>query len=797
MALSLTMALGPFRARLPSRLALLLLGLLFFAAAPAAYGQAAGRIEGRVVNAETGAPLPGVNVSLEGTSRGASTGTDGTFAIDTVAPDRYTVVASFVGYKRARRPIRVRASETTRLDVQLSAQASALSEVVVLGRRGTFVPSDASRFSKAGTALLETPQSVSILSDRQLQLQGVERLSEALRYAPGVQGEAFGFEPRLTFMRFRGFDATTAGLYRDGLQLRNPSFAIGYSPEPYGAERIEVARGPASVLYGAGSPGGLINVVSKRPTAQPLGELTFETGSYGRLEGRVDVGGPLGSDRVRYRLTGLVRESGTQIDYVGNDRLFAAPALTFEPTATTTLTVLGQYQRDATRSSQRLPTAGTLTPSPTGGQIPVDRYLGEPNVDRYDRTQRSVGYLIDQQVVDRLQLRQKLRHYVVDLDDVTVYGSALQDDGRTLDRYVFESFGRLDGLALDNQVQLDVGTGRMVQTLLAGLDYQQLDVNSEQNFGTAPAIDVFDPEYGTDVADPAPFADRATDQRQVGVYLQDRIDIGRRVIVTLNGRYDWARTETRDRLSATRTEQHDRAFSGRAGVVYRSRVGMAPYASYSESFLPAIGTDVDGAPFVPERGRQYEVGLKYQPDAVNSFLTVALYDLTRRNFLQSDPETFQQVQTGDANTQGLELEGVAALDFGLDVKASLTLQDVEITESIVSGEVGERPTQVRERMAALWAGYTVDRGVLRGLGVGGGVRYLGPSFGDVPNTLQAPAATIADAVLYYGWRGFRLQVNADNVFDHQYVASTFVSGPQGFATYGTERTTSVSLSYRW
>jgi iron complex outermembrane receptor protein len=782
-----------------------LLALLLLAAASPARAQtpddasaATGAVAGRVASAETGAALAGVNVALVGTERGASTDDDGTFAIEAVAPGTYTLVASFVGYAPARRSIRVEAGATTRVDVQLSVSTASLSEVVVLERGDAFVATDATTLSKADAALADVPQSASVVTRAQLAIRDVERLSEVLRYVPGVQGETFGFEPRLTFVRFRGFDATTAGLYRDGLQLRNPGFAIGYSPEPYAAERVEVARGPASVLYGAASPGGLVNVVSKRPTRERIGEVAFETGSFNRLEGRLDVGGPIDPDGVvTYRLTGLVREGGTQVDFVDNDRLFVAPAVTLRPTPSTTLTFLGRIQRDETRSSQRLPVAGTLEDNPASGTIPVDQYLGEPDVDRYDRYQRSVGYLFEQGVGERVKLQQKLRYYAVDLDDVTVFGSALRDDNRTLDRLLFESFGTLGGLTLDNQAQVSLETGRVRQSLLAGLDFQQVGVTSEQNFGGAPPIDIFAPTYGAEVPEAAPFADTATDQRQVGLYLQDRITVFERLVVTLNGRYDWAITETQNLIAQTRTRQRDEAFTGRAGLVVRAPFGLSPYGSYTTSFLPALGTDADGEPFDPERGRQIELGIKAQPPGLQSFMTVALFSLDRDDFLQTNPATFLQEQTGDANARGLEVEGLARTRFGLDVQGSLTLQDVEITASNAPEQEGERPTQVRERMASLWADYTLPDGVLRGLGAGAGVRYLGPSFGDVPNTLEAPSATLVDAALYYTRYGVRLQVNANNVLDNEYIASTFVAGPQGFATYGAVRRITVALSYGW
>lgn len=769
----------------------------FLVTAFPAYAQQ-GIVTGTVVAADSDEkPLPSVNVGITGSSLGAATDESGRFTIPEVPVGTYTVKASLVGYETVERQIEVRTSETTALNIRLSQKSVELGGITVTDRRGGYVSDEVASATKIGVPLTETPQSVSVITRNQLAAKGVDRLSEALRYTPGVQGETFGFEPRTTFLRFRGFDATTSGLYRNGLQLRNPSFAVGYSPEPYGAERIEVPRGPSSVLYGAGSPGGLVNFVSKRPTQEPFGEVVFEPGSNNRLQGKIDLSGPIDEDGTfSYRFTSVVREADTQVENVPNDRLFFAPSIRWRPSGATSLTLLGRYQTDNTRSSQRLPVAGTLEPNPNGA-LPVDRFLGEPGVDRYDREQWSIGYLFSQDIGSAWTVEQKLRYYSINLDDVTVFGGVLQDDMRTLSRSLFESFGELGGIALDNQAQVDFTTGQAQHTFLLGVDVQQVDVGSEQNFGTAPPIDIFDPGFGSEVPEPSPSQDTDISQRQIGAYAQDHINLLDKWTLALNGRVDWAHTETDKNLEETQTEQDDTEFSGRVGLVYESDIGLAPYASYSESFLPSLGTGPDGEAFDPETGMQWEAGARYQPPGTNSYLTVALFDLTRENFLQTDPETFQQVQTGEANSQGIEIEGVASFAVGLDLTASYTRQDVEITESANEQEEGDRPTQVREQMGSVWADYTLQSGSLSGLGFGAGVRHLGDSFGDTPNTLKAPAVTLADAAVHYNWNGFRLQVNADNVFDNEHVASTFVSGQQGFATYGAERTVTASIRYRW
>jgi iron complex outermembrane receptor protein len=649
--------------------------------------------------------------------------------------------------------------------------------------------------TRTATAITETPQSVSTVTADQIEDQNAANLGEALRYTAGARGDTFGFETRTTFLRIRGFDVATSGIFRDGLKLSNPNFAAGYSLEPYGAERIDVLLGPSSVLYGQAGPGGLVNYVSKRPTFDTRREIRVEAGTNALHQGQFDISGSVNnSDTLALRLVGLVRDSDTQVDFVEDDRKYLAPSLTWQPTDTTRLTVLAHWQYDDTQPSQRYPLQGTVESNPNG-EIPDNRFTGEPGFDRYERRESALGYEFEHIINDRVSVRQNVRDYRNDVDDRTIFTTGLLPDQRTITRSRFESFGRIDGLNLDNQLEIDFSTGPADHTVLAGLDHQHIDVRSLQTFGAVSNLDIFDPRYGAPVASAPVFNDSEGQLKQTGVYLQDQIRMDRWTL-TLGGRYDNARSETLNNLSGARASGQDEEFSGRAGINHSFDNGLTPYISYMESFLPTTGTDITGKPFGPETAHQYEVGMKYQPTG-RTLVTLAYFDLTRENYLTTNPVSFLSEQKGEARSRGAEFEARTQLAMGLELIANYAYTDAEITQASNPVEEGEPLEYTPEHEASVWSRYTFHGGPLHGLGLGAGVRYIGDSFGaafNAPNdTLEVPSVTLVDASVSFDIGKMTLGLHAQNLLDKEYVATAFDSS----ATYGHRRELTGSVTYRF
>ena len=654
---------------------------------------------------------------------------------------------------------------------------------------------DSDAVTKTDTPIIEIPQSVSVITDEQMRLRGIQGIEEAVWYTAGAQGGGYGPDSRSDWLLVRGF---TPARYMDGLALAEGSGTGITRIEPYGLERLEVLKGPSSVVYGAMPPGGMLNMVSKRPSAQPLHEVGVEVGSFDLRQGTFDFGGPLNdSGTLLYRFTGLARNSNSMVDYIKDDRYYLAPALTWKPNNSTSLTVLSHFQKAATASGGGfLPAAGTLLPNPNG-KIPRNRFTGEPGQNDYDKTLASIGYEFHHDFASGVAFNQNLRYGKADVDNngANVGAFGLLGDGRTLLRYLFPNENHTKTLGVDNNLQYVFEAGHVQHTVLGGVDYRRAkdDYASAFDFNVA-GLDVFDPVYGSAVTVPAWTSHTVQTQSQLGVYLQDQIKLGRWGI-TVGGRQDHVRTDTDNVIGGSTTRQTDHAFSGRVGVNYLFDNGLAPYVSWSHSFQPTVGTAFAGTAFKPTTGDQYEAGLKYQPAGGDGLLTASVYQITQQNSLTIDPNhTLYQVQQGETRLRGVELEGRWNLGPNLSVYGDYTYSDSKVTRTNDLPSLGKQIALLPKQQAALGADYTIVGGPLAGLGFGGGVRYVGAHYGDIYNDWQTPAYTLLDAAMHYDTGGWRLQLNVSNLADKEYVSTC---NSAYWCYYGYTRTVTASARYRW
>ncbi|QDL91468.1 TonB-dependent siderophore receptor [Paroceanicella profunda] len=644
--------------------------------------------------------------------------------------------------------------------------------------------------TKTGTPILETQQSVSVVTAGEIRAQGAQTLGQALEYTAGVVGAPYGSDARFDSPVLRGFDGRQSQ-YLNGLKLMRTSGAPAI--ETYGMERVEVLLGPSSLLYGQGNPGGIINQIQKHPQFRSFGEVGAGLGSYDTREIFGDVGNTLGDGEVAWRLTGVLRQADMQTDELDNDRYYIAPTVTWKPSARTSFTLLSSLQQDNPSSPSGLPAELTLD---GGNQLSRDFYIGETSVDTSDRTMANIGYEFEHRFNDSWTFSQNFRYSDFTWDYDSVYFSSLAADGRTMNRGVTYQQEDTGTLNLDSHLIGAVSLGETEHTLLFGVDLRQFDNDTVTEFGRAPTLDALDPQYGAAVPRDVWYTStNDTRLRQAGIYVQDEAKWGG-WRATGGLRYDWAKSEgttyTNFAGSSTLDEQ-DSALTGRAGLSYIFDNGIAPYVSYSTSFEPVSGTDgLTGAAFEPTTGEQFEIGVKYQPVGMNAMFTAALYDLTQENVTVTD--TYQGAsysrQVGKVHSQGLELQGTASLMEGLDLHAAYTYTDAEREGGL---EDGLRPTNVPKNAASLWLNYTFDTGALKGLGLGGGVRYVGSRYGDLDNAYRMDSVTLFDLGVTYDLGDVLASVTVRNLTDETYVSNCGSFG----CYYGDGRTVMARLTYKW
>lgn len=680
-------------------------------------------------------------------------------------------------------------AEDTLPTVDVTAQSDA-------GTTG-YVAKNTTTANKTNTSILETPQSVSVVTRDQMDQQDAQTLNAAVRYVSGVTPETRGgIATRYDLLMVRGFTADT---YLNGLKLlQNNQYAVPQF-DPYLMQSVDVLKGPVSVLYGSAAAGGLLNMESRLPTAQPVHEIGIEFGNYAHKQAKIDLSGPIaGDDHYLYRFTGIVRKEDGQVESTENERIAIAPAFTWKPDDRTTLTLLAQYQHDPRSTSYgSVPPQGTTLPNPNG-KVPYDFYDGDPNFESFNRSEEAIGYQFQRLLNDTWTVRSNARYLHLSQDYKSVYASSLEPDLRTLDRGTAASSDTLNTVSLDNQIEGSFATGAVSHTVLAGFDYQHLNSGYLWGFGSAPTLDIFAPVYGQTI-DPPALSMNHVSSTQYGLYLQDQARWNN-WLLTLSGREDWSHTDTRNDTFGTQQNQSDRAFTKRAGLTYLFANGIAPYVSYTESFTPQAGTDRSGKAFDPERAHQYEIGIKFEPPKYNMLFTAALFDLTRENLLTTDLVNPNfQTQSGEARSRGLELEAKMSLTNNLNVTASYTYLDTKYTKDN-SGLAGKYVAAVPQNQASAWGFYTLDRGPLAGLSFGAGGRYTGTTYSS-DNTFKVQSFFLVDATLRYDLgrassrlKGSTVYVNAQNLLNKEYVASCYYGS---WCAYGYGRQVFAGVNYKW
>jgi iron complex outermembrane recepter protein len=662
-------------------------------------------------------------------------------------------------------------------------------EITVTGEQANpYRVPNASTATKTDTPLRDIPQSIQVVPQQLIRDQNLTRLDDALRNVPGVAPD-FNSGPYVTY-RIRGFEALNNNLLRNG-QI---DAGAGESVELSNVERIEILKGPASVLFGLGNPGGSINVITKRPLSEPFYAADVTIGSYSFYRGAVDLSGALNDEKtVLYRLNTAYRNSGSFIDFYNSDNLSISPVVSVVLGDRTNLTIEGDYVR--TRDSgftPFVPVVGSVLPNPVG-KIPRNRNVGEPT-DRINASLIRVGYQLEHKFSDEWSLRNGFLYSFRDYNDNRTLPGTLGADNRTLSRsfrdFDFQSITYNFSTSLIGKFM----TGSVQHQLLFGIDLNSYE-NRVPKFRDAEAapIDIFNPIYGQPRGEFGDTFSNTTVNNSIGIYLQDQIAFTDNFKVVVGGRFDIIDQRSEDFSASIRSSKSESAFSPRLGIVYQPIPPLSLYASYVSSFTPASGVflfggDLSNNAFEPERGRQYEIGIKADlSDRISA--TLAFFDLTRTNVLTDDPNNPGfQIQTGEQNSRGIELSLGGEILPGWNFIGGYAYTDVRVTRDNTF-PVGSQLPNTPDHSFNLWTTYQIQTGDLQGLGFGLGLFFVGDRSGDLPNTYRLPSYLRTDAAIFYKRDRFKIALNFRNLFDVEYFdngsSATRVNYGQPFTVQGT------------
>jgi iron complex outermembrane recepter protein len=644
--------------------------------------------------------------------------------------------------------------------------------------------------TKTDTPIIEVPQSISVITADELDDKGITTLSSALEQTAGVTVNPYGFDSRaLDWVMLRGFDGWYTSSYRDGLIQNVGLTFLGVQTEVYGLERIEVMRGPSSVLFGKGDVGGVVNRVSKLPNANATREIVVQVGSYGRTEVAVDMGGTLGSDELQYRLVGVGLDTGTQESYSNGTRMdqkrqYLAPSLTWKPTSQTTLTLQMEHLRDDSSDDVQYVTGAD--------GLPTNVKEGDPNFSRIKTNSDAIGYQLDHTFDSGWTLRNKLRTAYRSMDKHHIV-SWLDSTGTTLLRRARHDVESVRETAMDTSVSKTIQSGSMQHALLFGVDIDHTRAQWSRWQNMTTSLDMSNPIYGISIAEPVTqVADTQFTSTQIGVYAQDQIKLDERWGLTLGLRHDQVKSETDDRFNTSQSNQTDSATTGRVGLTYKLTADWVPYASYAESFVPNVGIDAAGNAFVPSDGKQVELGMKYMPEGSATSFTAAVFNLEKTNVVTYDSQTYEARQIGKVRSRGLELEMKSAIAPRWQLTSSFTALNMKVLASANSSEVGHMPILTPTQTASLWLDYKFAAPV-PGLSVGAGLRHVGKRWNDASNTSSEPAYTLLDAAFRYDTGPWRFAVNVTNLLNKHYYSG------QAYGIYyrGAERNVLLTIKYRF
>ncbi|MBI1449209.1 TonB-dependent siderophore receptor [Acinetobacter sp. AC1-2] len=664
-----------------------------------------------------------------------------------------------------------------------------------------YVATKATSALKSDAPLFKTAQSVSVVTREQLDQKQAKTLAEALEGVAGVEAGKLGRRGWDDFV-IRG-QTSSDSVYVDGLRVGQSSPTPSVAAEISGMDQVQVLKGPASINFGLVAPGGMVNLVTKRPQAENFARASMTYGSYSLKEGTFDLNySPNNSEKGAFRLNGRISDQDDPTDYVYFKNYYISPSYNFDLGDNTDLSVIASYQHREYIRQQGLPVIGTLKDNPNGA---IDRslYIGDPNFGKYEADVYRTGYTFKHAFDNGWNFNQNFAVQKTEMDGKAVFartGSNFWADKNytTISRKNNSRHQIIDNLsfAIDNRLNKQFDLYGMQHDFNIGVDAFQEKSDYTNNRCNVGDLNIYAPVYGQTVTCSDPVSNHDINRlKYVGLYIRDRIQLNDQWLLSLSGRQDWAQTQSTSLVTSNATKQSDNAFTGSASVMYTLNDIVAPYVSYATSFTPNSGTDVNNNPFKPEEGKQVEVGMKLQSPDQRIQGAIAWYDLKRQNVVVNDLiNTSEKVQRGEQLTRGIETELSAEILEGLKLTAAYTYTiDAEISKDANTSNVGKALDNIPEHAYSLSARYKFDPASKLGWYVGGGFR--GETYKTVDGLdVHVPGYTVFDTEAGYDAGHWGAQLAIRNLFDKDYYAGAL---NENLVTLGNPRQINFTVKFNY
>ncbi|WP_227687994.1 TonB-dependent siderophore receptor [Psychrobacter immobilis] len=665
------------------------------------------------------------------------------------------------------------------------------------------VYADSYRSTGTKTALdpNDAPMSYTRINQALLQKRQADSVSAALRYEPGVSAESRGTVSIFDEYNIRGFK--TYSNFYDGLRLPyDGAWNLMPQVDIYATEAVEVLKGPASSLYGYASPGGMVNQVAKTPKSTQASEVQLRLGNQNLKEIAIDTTGPI-SDTLNYRLVALKRRKEGQMQTTEEERTLINPSLEWRPTDDVSVLANLFYQDDPEMvPSTPLPAVGTVY-NASYGKLGSDAYAG----DKWNRFSKEVfmpSVTVNWDINDKLTFKHILRYTDTDAQQRNMYNSGfVSGSDKILNRVAYTTDESMNNWTTDNQLAYKLDTANTSHNLLFGIEYQETDSTAtyyDAGADGTPNLDLSNPDFSQINTDTLPLnayrQDEDIEQSQLGFYVQDEMTWQDLTVVAglRHDNFDSITKQTKASEGAVYSDQNidndASKTSGRLAAIYNFDNGISPYASYSQSFQPVVGSNfITNKAFEPTTADQLEAGIKYLSADRATQGTLAVFDIKQKNVVVADEINYRsQTQTGEITSKGFEVSGSHMLNDWVDINASYSYTDAEITEDEFNPDViGNTPAQTAKHKATLWTDYyATDK-----LTLNAGVRYEGGMQLDKQNSDELQSVTLVDVGGNYRINPM-LTVGAsiNNLFDKTYVGTCYDINN---CWMGPERQMSVSL----